>query len=141
VAISPVSAESPRILPPLDDSSRPYWTAGASGELRIAHCETCRRYVHPPEAGCPDCGGALDFVAVSGDATVFTYTVAHQQFHPDVPTPFVIAIVELVEQVGLRLVTNIIDCDPAALAPGLPVRVRFEQHGTMFVPVFAPALT
>ena len=72
-------------------------------------------------------------------ATLFTYTVAHQQFHPAVPTPFVIALVELVEQPGLRLVTNLVDCDPDSLTTGMALRVRFEQHGETFMPVFAPA--
>lgn len=76
---------------------------------------------------------------MSGEGTVFTYTVAYQQFHPDVPTPFVIALVELNEQQGLRLVANIVDCDPSAMTCGMPVRVRFEQYGSVFVPVFAPA--
>lgn len=81
---------------------------------------------------------------MSGDATLFTYTVAYQQFHPDVPTPFVIAVVELAEQ-GVRLVTNIVDCDAAAVVTGMPLRVRFEQQdhesGPVFVPVFAPVPT
>ncbi|WP_412457797.1 Zn-ribbon domain-containing OB-fold protein [Mycolicibacterium elephantis] len=132
-------SSAPRILPELDDSSRPYWTGGAAGELRIAHCGSCRRFFHPPFDGCPDCGGAVEFVAVSGEGTVFTYTVTYQQFHPDVPTPFVIALVELNEQQGLRLVANIVDCDPSAMMCGMPVRVRFEQYGSVFVPVFAPA--
>lgn len=76
---------------------------------------------------------------MSGEGTVFTYTVAYQQFHPDVPTPFVIALVELNEQRGLRVVANIVDCDPSAVACGMPVRVRFEQHDSVFVPVFSPA--
>jgi uncharacterized OB-fold protein len=127
------------MLPALDDSSRPYWTGGANGELLIAHCDSCRRLVHPAPESCPDCGGALESIAVSGNATLFTWTVAHQQFHPDVPTPFVIALVELDEQPGLRLVTNIVSCDPDALVAGMAVAVQFEQHGTVFVPVFAPA--
>ncbi|WNG89271.1 OB-fold domain-containing protein [Mycobacterium sp. ITM-2016-00317] len=143
MSTSPVSAKPPRILPAVDDWSRPYWTGGADGRLRIAFCRDCGQYVHPPRQGCPDCAGELEFVAVSGDATLFTYTVAHQQFHPDVPTPFVIAVVELAEQPGLRMVTNIVECDPAALVSGMPLRVRFERHeleaGAVFVPVFAPA--
>ena len=134
---------APRILPGVDESSRPYWTGGAAGELRIAHCGSCARFVHPPRHECADCGATLEDVAVSGDGTLFTYTIAYQQFHPDVPPPFVIALVELNEQRGLRVVTNIVDCDPASLVSGMPVRVRFEQHdletGTVFVPVFAPA--
>jgi uncharacterized OB-fold protein len=139
VTTSASFAQAPRILPELDEVSAPYWTGGAVGELRIAHCGSCGRYTHPPRPDCPNCGTAMQFVAVSGDGVVFTYTVAGQQFHPDVPTPFVIALVELDEQPGLRVATNIVDCDPAAVVSGMPVRVRFEEHGEVFVPVFAPA--
>lgn len=136
---SPALTPAPRVLPELDDTSRPFWTAGAAGELRIAHCRTCRRYLHPPRSACRDCGATLEFEAVSGNGTVFSYTVAHQQFNPAVPTPFVIALVELDEQSDLRLVANIVDVDPEAVTTGMRVRVRFEQHDTVFVPVFAPA--
>lgn len=142
---TPVSDIPPRILPALDDATRPYWTSGADGRLRIAHCEACRRFVHPPRSACPDCAQSLGYRVVSGAATLFTYTVAHQQFHPSVPTPFVIALVELVEQPDLRLVTNIVDCDPDALACGMPLRVRFEPQRSgddvVYVPVFGPAVT
>ena len=142
---TPVSDIPPRIIPALDDATRRYWTAGADGRLRIAHCDACARFVHPPRQTCPDCGQGLGYRAVSGDATLFTYTVAHQQFNPGVPTPFVIALVELAEQPGLRLVTNILDCDPEALICGMPLRVRFEQQRSgddiVYVPVFTPALT
>jgi uncharacterized OB-fold protein len=148
VTISPVSPEpstapAPRILPRLDDVSRPYWTGGAQGRLRIAHCAACARLIHPPRGSCPECSGPLSFTDVSGHGTVFTYTVAHQQFRPDVPTPFVVALVELDEQPGLRVVANIVDCDPDSVRTGLRVRVRFEQHDhrgeAVFVPVFVPA--
>jgi uncharacterized OB-fold protein len=131
----------PRILPKIDDHARGYWTGGADGQLHIAHCGSCRRYVHPPRGTCADCGEPLTFVAVSGNATLFSHTVAHQQFHPAVPTPFVIALVELVEQPGLRLVTNLIDCDPDSLTCGMALRVRFEEHRHGGEPVFVPMFT
>lgn len=144
VTTSPSFAQAPRILPELDEVSTAYWTGGAVGELRIAHCASCRRYIHPPQGDCAECGTRLEFVAVSGNGTLFTYTVNYQQFHADVPTPFVIALIELDEQPGLRIASNIVDCDPDALACGMPVRVRFEDHrseerGPVFVPVFTPA--
>lgn len=131
-------AQAPRLLPEIDDVNAPYWTGGAGGELRVAYCRSCRRYLHPPQADCPNCGSALEFVAVSGNGVLFSYTVAHQQFHPDVPTPFVIALVELDEQPGLRMAANLVDCDLDSLVCGIPVQVRFEQHDSAFVPVFAP---
>jgi len=139
VTKSPVSANAPRVLPTLDEHTRGFWTSGADGVLRVQHCASCARFVLPPRGGCPDCAAACDYVAVSGDATLFTYTVAHQQFHPSVPTPFIIAVVELTEQPELRMVTNIVDCDPADLVTGMGLSVRFERHDELYFPVFAPA--
>jgi uncharacterized OB-fold protein len=74
---------------------------------------------------------------------VFTYTVNLHAYNPAVPLPYVIAIVELVEQQGLRLAANVVDCEPDSVVCGMPVEVRFERHGAdadaTFVPVFAPA--
>lgn len=131
-------APIPRTLPEIDEWSRPFWTAGATGKLHIAHCPSCRKYLHPPRPQCRDCGATPEFLAVSGLGTVFTFTVAHQQFHPAVPTPFVIALVELDEQADLRLVTNIVDCDPDAVTTGMRVKVGFERQDEVFVPVFSP---
>lgn len=127
---------TPRILPPLTPVNRPYWTGGAQGSLLIERCESCRRWQHPPTGACGHCGGAVAPEPVSGEGTVFTFTVNHQQYHPEVPPPYVIAVVELAEQADLRLPTNLVDCDPGAVRIGAPVCVRFEQHGEVFVPVF-----
>jgi uncharacterized OB-fold protein len=70
--------------------------------------------------------------------TVFTFTINYYQFHPDVPPPNIIALVELIEQADLRVPTNIIGCEPEELRIGLPVRVRFERQGEYFVPLFEP---
>jgi uncharacterized OB-fold protein len=133
-----VAAGSPRILPPLTDAHRSFWTGGAEGELLIQRCEACRRWVHPPTDACAACGGVLEAKPVAGTGSVFTFTVNHQQFHPDVPPPYVIAIVVLDEQGDLRLPTNIVNADPDELDCGTRVRVLFERHGEVFVPVFEP---
>jgi uncharacterized OB-fold protein len=84
------------------------------------------------------CRGPVVPEPVSGRGTIFTFTVNHQQFHPDVPTPYVVAIVVLDEQDDLRVPTNIVHCDPSVLDVGDPVQVVFEQHGEVFVPLFEP---
>ena len=68
-----------------------------------------------------------------------SYTVNHQPYHPDVPPPYTIAIVELDDQADLKFTTNIVNCPFDELRIGLPVRVIFEQHGEVAVPVFEPA--
>jgi uncharacterized OB-fold protein len=126
------------MLPTLTPENRAFWTGGAQGELLIQRCQACRRWVHPPVASCPGCSGALSPEPVSGRGTLFTFTVNEQQFHPDVPPPYVIAIVELAEQQDLRVVTNLVNCADDDLRCGLPVRVLFEQHGEIHVPLFEP---
>lgn len=133
-----IDASAPRIIPPLTDVNRAFWTGGANGELLIQRCDSCGRWRHPPAERC-SCGGALIPQPVSGTGTVFTFTVNHQQYHPDVPPPYAIAIVVLDEQDDLRLPTNIVNTDLDALECGMRVRVAFEPHGEVFVPVFEPA--
>jgi uncharacterized OB-fold protein len=112
--------------------------------LMITQCNRCARWVHPPAADCPECGGDLVAHPVSGHGTVFTYTINHQPFNPALPVPYAIAIVELAEQDGLRIAANIVDCDLDSLRIGLPVEVRIEQRqadGAGSGPVFVPRLT
>ncbi|GAT07562.1 putative nucleic-acid-binding protein containing a Zn-ribbon [Mycolicibacterium novocastrense] len=138
--VSPASAA--RMVPALDEHNRAFWTGGRDGRLLITRCERCHLWVSPPAGDCPECGGRLRPQPVSGLGTVFTYTVNHQPFNPAVAVPYVIAIVELDEQPGLRIAANIVDCQPDSVHVGLPVAVRFERQDLdgeiAFAPVFAP---
>jgi hypothetical protein len=130
----------PRTPPHITEASRPFWTGGAKRQLLILRCAACERWVHPPRGTCQDCGGTLVPRAVSGRGTVFTFTVNRHAYHPAVPVPYVIAIVELEEQDGLRFITNIVGCDPEAVRIGLPVQAGFEPAGeAAWAPVFRPA--
>jgi len=130
------------IFPELSERNRMFWTGGADGRLHITRCTRCGLWVSRPAEDCPDCGGAVEARPVSGWGTVFTYTVNYQPFNPAVPVPHVIAIVELGEGPGLRIATNIVDCEPDSVHVGLAVEVRFECHetddGIGYAPVFVP---
>jgi acetyl-CoA acetyltransferase len=84
--------------------------------------------------------------ATSGRATVVGYTVNHQQWLASMPPPYVIAIVALAEDPSVRLTTNIVGCDPDAVAIDAAVRVVFEHVDTeVWLPLFeldtnAPAM-
>jgi uncharacterized OB-fold protein len=133
------SPVSPRPLPALERDSEAYWTGGADGRLLIARCEACARYIHPPVPYCVTCGSdRVSPAAVSGKARVATFTVNEQQWVPGLAVPYVFAAVELVEQEGLYVFTNIVDCPAAAVRIGLPVEVRFERHGDIHLPLFRP---
>jgi len=107
--------------------------------LRIARCQACGWRVHPPRPVCPRCRGSeLRFEDVSGRGTVHSWTVNRYQWTPGMEPPYVLAEVELVEQEGLRLLTNIVGCAAEEVRIGMPVRVVFERAGDTWVPVFTP---
>jgi uncharacterized OB-fold protein len=127
-------------LPAVEPDTEPFWTGGVDNELRITRCATCREWFHPPAPICPTCL-SLDVgpEAASGRATVATYTVNHQPWAPNLEVPYVIAIVELADQAGVRLMTRLVDVAPDDVRIGMPVEVVFEHHDDVWIPLFRPA--
>jgi len=133
-------ADTPfRLLPRVTDENEHFWTGGADGALRFLRCQSCRWWVHPPSPVCPRClNRTLLPEAVSGRAVVHTFTVNHQPWYPGLDPPYVVAIVELPEQTGLRLTTNLVGCAPEAVTIGMEVQVVFEHHEDVWLPLFEP---
>jgi uncharacterized OB-fold protein len=52
--------------------------------------------------------------------------------------PYVVGLVELPEQEGLRLLSNLVHCDPADAAVDMPVRVVFVQKEDAYIPLWEP---
>jgi uncharacterized OB-fold protein len=128
-----------RVLPRVTAANEHFWRGGEHGELRFLRCRACRTYVHPPAPVCPDCYGKdLAVEAVSGRASVLTFTLNHQPWVPAPDHPYAIAIVEIEEQPGLRLMTNVVGCPPQEVRVGMPVQVVFEQHDDVWIPLFTP---
>ena len=128
-----------RALPGIDDENAYFWRSGGSGRLQIMRCGNCRLWLHPPGPVCRRCRSrALAPEPVSGHASVSRFTVNHQQWRPDLDVPFVIASVELDEQPGLFVTTNIVDCEPGDVHRGMRVTVRFEPMDDVWLPLFTP---
>lgn len=127
-----------RVQPALDDENRFFWTSGADGVLRFARCGSCGYWLHPPLPRCPQCGSRdVAPQPVSGRGTVFSYTVNHHSWDGGTE-PYALGLVELAEQPGLRLTTNLVGCAPDDVHIDMAVRVTFEQHGIVFFPLFEP---
>lgn len=128
---------APRMLPRLDADNRAFWTGGATGELQIMYCDDCDTHIHPPRPICRSC--LSDNVApraVSGRGTVNTFTVNRQKWRPEMEVPFVVARVALDNAPGVFITTNIVGCDVDTVDIGDPVKVRFEQHEDVWLPLF-----
>jgi uncharacterized OB-fold protein len=116
-------------IPVPTPETRPFWEAARRHELQLQRCRSCGLYVFYPRAACPHCLGAeLEWQRVSGRGTLHTFTVVHRGLRNfPLPTPYVLAIVELAE--GPRLMTNLVEVepDPARISIGTPVEAVFED--------------
>jgi uncharacterized OB-fold protein len=125
-----MTAEPERALPAVTDLTRPFWEAANAGRLAIQRCQACGYYNHPPKPLCDRCqSGDLRFEDVSGEGVVWSFTVMHQRSiagFQDV-VPYVTALVELVEQKHLLLVTNLPGIEARDVEVGMPVRVTFQR--------------
>lgn len=130
-----------RALPLLTPENRAFWTGGQDGHLMVHRCAGCAHWVHPPAPICGRCR-CRDVTPqpTSGLGVVASYTINVQPWRPGQKVPYVVAIVELDEQEGLRLTTNIVGCPVEAVHIGQRVRVVFEQHEDVWLPLFTPAV-
>jgi hypothetical protein len=76
---------------------------------------------------------------VSGRGVLETFTIPLQPFNAWFlqRVPYVLAVVELVEQEDLKVVTNIVDCKEEDVRCGLDVHVVFrEVYPDLTLPLF-----
>jgi uncharacterized OB-fold protein len=125
-------------LPRPTPLSQPHWDGCREGRLRIQRCGACGRAVFIPQPLCPACHATeLSWIDCAGRGSLYSYTVVHRP-RPEFAAPYVVAIVELDE--GAFLLTNLVDCDPAALAIGQRVEVAFRKMSEeITLPLFRPA--
>jgi uncharacterized OB-fold protein len=95
--------------------------------LEASRCKGCGKVVYPRRKTCPACRGAdLEATALSRDAEVVTSTVIHvSPTDLQMEAPYAMAIVETPEKA--RLTTQVVDCDPEQVAPGMKVRLEFRR--------------
>ncbi len=120
----PLPLPHPRPLPRPSALSQPHWDGCLAGELRVQRCRACGAHVFIPQPLCTACfGGTLEWVASAGHGTVYSFTIVHRAPQPAFATPYVVAIVTLDE--GFEMLANL-ECEPAAAAIGMRVRVLFR---------------
>jgi uncharacterized OB-fold protein len=137
-------------LPDLDDEATGEFFAGAARrELVIPRCDICGAFCWYPARSCAACGGGtFTWTPVSGRGRLFSWAVVRRPFLPafEAMVPFVTALVALDEDPAVRIVTLIVDAEPATLVAEQPVEVTFRPLSfptvpdkTVTVPMFRPA--
>jgi uncharacterized OB-fold protein len=126
--------ERPITAPVPTPEIQPLFDAAARGELLIKHCTDCGEHHWYPRAICPQCfSERTEWVQASGRGTIYSYSIARRVL----PTAYAIAYVTLEE--GVRMMTNIVDCDLDAIRIGQAVEVIFKPtDGGPPVPMFRP---
>lgn len=130
-------ADRPRPLPLPDAETAFFWEGARNRQLLILHCDACDWWIHYPKPACPRCGGPVTPKPVSGLGVVHTYTITHSPV-PGFDPPFAVVLVELEEQPGLRLVSNLTGVAPDDIVIGMQVEVVFEESGDVVLPLFTP---
>ncbi|HXQ47810.1 MAG TPA: OB-fold domain-containing protein [Caulobacteraceae bacterium] len=126
-----------------DSDTAPYWTAAAQRILSLPQCRACGMILFPPKARCPDClHEHLEWTVLSGRGTLYSYCVMHMRLIPGFEPPYVVGVVELAEQAGLRITTNLLHCAVETVRIGMPLEVVFEERGEgITAPQFQPVGT
>jgi hypothetical protein len=127
-------------LPQPDPDTAFFWEGAARRKLLILRCEACGRYVHYPRPACNACGATtLTPTEVSGRGSVYSFTVTHRSV-PGYEVPFAVVLVELEEQEGLRMVSQVTDVEPDMIRIGMPVEVHFTPVAEdVWLPMFRKA--
>ena len=128
-------------LPTVSGETTPYWDSCRRGQLIIQKCDTCGEYQFYPRGICANCWSKdIQWYQASGKGTVWTFTVTHQNRTPGFAedVPYVLGLVELEE--GVRMFTNIVECEPRDVKIGMAVEVTFVRaNDQISIPYFKPA--
>lgn len=119
-----------------------YWAACNDERLVMQQCTACKKYRWHPSPLCTFCADdAFTWTQLSGRASVKTWTVVTHPVHPAAVTkvPYVVVEVEIEEQAGLTMLSNLIDTDESAIDFDLPLEVVFKTHPSgQKLPMFKP---
>jgi len=131
------------------EGTRGFWEAAAREQLAIPRCAACARFQWYPRENCRACGGSkLPWTAVSGRGTLFSWAVVRRALVPAFAdqVPYVSALVALLEDPAVRVVTRLVDCAPETLRAEQPLRVVFRPlvfpnlTRRVIAPMFTPVV-
>lgn len=119
-----------------DPTTEAFWQACVAGKLIVQRCTACGAHQFYPRPFCLACESTkLDWAESKGLGTIYSLTTVRMPVTPELPPPYLLALVDLDE--GPRLLTNI---EAKTAAIGDRVRVAWRpRDGLPPLPIFVPA--
>jgi uncharacterized OB-fold protein len=115
------------IPPTITEETEPVWAAAKEGRLLAQRCRTCGAESFPPRGMCRVCRSRdTELIEVTGPGRVYSFTINHQRWLPDLEVPFAIVLVEFDDHPGVRVPGRLRGCPPDAVAIDAIVDVGFE---------------
>ena len=120
------SNSKPRPVPRPTPITQPFWDGAREGRLMIQYDPEAESYQFWPRAASVRTGKRnLEWRAVSGQGSLYSYTVTH------VPTPgfedrvpYLVGLIELDE--GVRIIANLVNMTEDDAEIGMAVKVAWE---------------
>jgi uncharacterized OB-fold protein len=115
-----------------DGLDRAYWEGTRNHELRVQRCRRCATWRWGPEWICHACRSFdTEWLAVEPRGRIYGWERVWHPVHPALKSavPYVVALVELPQAGGVRMVGNLVGDSRAPVRIGAPVRAVFEDHG------------
>jgi uncharacterized OB-fold protein len=110
--------------PTYDDAE--FHAAARRGELRFQRCAACATWRHYPRPTCPRClSRDFRWERASGRGEVYTWTVVRGPTLPAFAADLPYNVVDVLLEEGVHFVSQVLDCAPEELRPGLPVEAVF----------------
>ena len=122
-------------LPIPTPATAPFWEGLQEEKVKLQQCDSCGAWIFYPRTHCPEClSDQLSWKEVSGEGTLYTYTVARQATAPHFvdEVPQYLAMVNLKE--GVRLTTTLLtdgQSKPQIGSTVLPVFDHIDENTTL----------
>lgn len=92
------------VPPVVTAENKAYFEAAGTGRLLIERCADCGCEIFPPRGVCRACRSRdLESVEVTGPGVVYSWTINHQSWLPDMEVPFGLVLVEFPDHPGVRI--------------------------------------
>jgi uncharacterized protein len=124
------------------EAKQPFWASVDMRAMQLPYCTACKTFFFYPRPICPACWSSeVEFRPASGTGRIFTYSVVRSP-HGNITgwhkrIPYVVALIDLDE--GVRMMSNIIDCDVDAVRSGMPVQLTYTAIDGRVLPAFTLA--